>query len=317
MKLIIYMPAINEEANIAEVINKLPRQIEHVKTIEYLVVDDGSTDHTVEVSRQRLVLSVISHNRNRGVGASFQTAVQYALENQADILVGIDADGQFDANEIPKLIDPIVSQKADMVIGNRFANGKPEIMPSFKYFGNNLIATLIGMISGQKFQDVSCGFRAYNRETLLRLNLFGNFTYTHETILSQLFKGMRIVEIPVFVRYDENRKSRVASNLFLYAFQSSKIILRVLVDYRPMPFFGALGGIFFGIGTLFELFLLIYYILNTRFTPYKAFGFIGLGFIIFGLLVFLVAFIADMINRVKLNQEKILYELKKSRYSDK
>lgn len=310
------MPAKNEEANIAEVINKLPHQIEHVKTIEYLVVDDGCTDHTVEVSRQ-LGLSVISHNRNRGVGASFQTAVQYALENQADILVGIDADGQFDANEIPKLIDPIVSQKADMVIGNRFANGKPEIMSPVKYFGNNLIATLIGMISGQKFQDVSCGFRAYNRETLLRLNLFGNFTYTHETILSQLFKEMRIVEIPIFVRYDENRKSRVASNLFLYAFQSSKIILRVLVDYRPMPFFGALGGIFFGIGTLFEFFLLIYYILNSRFTPYKAFGFIGLGFIIFGLLVFLVAFIADMINRVKLNQEKILYELKKSRYSDK
>jgi len=316
MKLIIYMPAMNEEENIPSVINLLPRALAGIDQIEYLVVDDGSRDQTVAIS-QSLGASVVSHGRNRGVGAAFQTAVQYTLENDADILVGIDADGQFDAKEIPLLIAPILDHKADMVIGNRFTNGKPENMPSIKYFGNNIIAKLIGMISGQQFQDVSCGYRAYSKETLLRLNLFGNFTYTHETILSQIFKGMRVLEIPIFVRYDVDRKSRVASNVFSYAFQSSKIILRVLLDYRPMPFFGAIGGLLFGIGTLFELFLVGYYILNSRFTPYKAFGFIGLGFIIFGLLVFLVAFIADMINRVKMNQEKILYELKKSKYDHK
>lgn len=316
MKLIIYMPAMNEEENIQSVINFLPEIIAGIDQIDYLVVDDGSSDQTVAIS-QSLGASVVSHGRNRGVGAAFQSAVQYALENDADILVGIDADGQFDAKEIPLLIAPILNHKADMVIGNRFTTGKPENMPSIKYFGNNIIAKLIGMISGQQFQDVSCGFRAYSKETLLRMNLFGNFTYTHEAILSQLFKGMRVLEIPIFVRYDLNRKSRVASNVFSYAFQSSKIILRVLLDYRPMPFFGAIGGLLFGIGTLFELYLVVYYILNSRFTPYKAFGFIGLGFIIFGLLVFLVAFIADMINRVKMNQEKILYELKKSKYDHK
>jgi glycosyltransferase involved in cell wall biosynthesis len=316
MNLTIYMPALNEEEKIQNVIENLPAQLDGIDDIKYLVVDDGSTDQTAMIA-ENIGAVVIFHGRNRGVGAAFQSAVQYALENEADILVGIDADGQFDAKEIPLLIAPILDNKADMVIGNRFTNGKPKNMPSIKYLGNNIIAKLIGIISGQQFQDVSCGFRAYSKETLLRMNLFGNFTYTHEAILSQIFKGMRVLEIPIFVRYDVDRKSRVASNIFSYAFQSSKIILRVLLDYRPMPFFGAMGGILFGIGTLFELFLVGYYILNSRFTPYKAFGFIGLGFIIFGLLVFLVAFIADMINRVKMNQEKIIYELKKSKYDHK
>lgn len=316
MKLIIYMPAKNEAENIEAVINLLPRSMSHISEIEYLLIDDGSTDQTALLA-SNLGVSVVSHGRNRGVGAAFQSAVNYALENNADILVGIDADGQFDSKEIPLLLEPILNKHADMVIGNRFTNGKPQNMPTIKYIGNNIIASLIGLISGQRFQDVSCGFRAYNRETLLRMNLFGNFTYTHEAVLSQVYKGMRVVEVPIFVKYDPERKSRVASNIFLYAFQSSKIILRVLLDYRPMPFFGGMGGFLFGIGTVCELFLVVYYIINSRFTPYKAIGFIGLGFIIFGLLVFLVAFIADMINRVKMNQEKILYELKKSKYKSK
>ncbi len=150
MKLIIYMPAMNEEENIPSVINLLPRALAGIDHIEYLVVDDGSTDHTVAISKS-LGASVVSHGRNRGVGAAFQSAVQYSLEYDADILVGIDADGQFDAKEIPLLIAPILDHKADMVIGNRFPTGKPANMPAIKYFGNNIIAKLIGMISGQQF----------------------------------------------------------------------------------------------------------------------------------------------------------------------
>jgi len=313
MNLLIYLPALNEEEEIQKVIENLPTQLENIDKITYLVVDDGSTDQTALIARN-IGAIVISHGRNRGVGAAFQSAVQFALENGTDILIGVDADGQFSANEIPLLLEVTISNTADMVIGNRFTNGKPKYMPTIKYFGNNLIAKLIGMISGQKFQDVSCGFRAYSREALFRLNLFGNFTYTHETILSLIFKGLEVKEVPISVMYDKERKSRVASNILMYAFQSSKIILRVLLDYRPLPFFGGLGGILFGIGTLFELFLVVYYIFNSKFTPYKSFGFIGLGFIIFGLLVFLIALISDMINRLKMNQEKILYELKKSKY---
>ncbi|MAT43064.1 MAG: hypothetical protein CL609_12025 [Anaerolineaceae bacterium] len=313
MKLLIYMPCLNEEENIGNTINSLPTKLNGIDEIRVLVVDDGSTDSTTMIAKNANA-QVISHGYNRGVGAAFQSAINYALEDGFDILVSIDADGQFNPAEISLLIDPILKNQADMVIGNRFHNGKPKNMPSFKYLGNQWISQIINFVSNKNFQDVSCGYRAYSYEALMRLNLFGNFTYTHETILSQVFKGTRVVEVPVWVQYDINRKSRVASSILRYAFQSSKIILRVLLDYRPMRFFGALGLFSFIIGSLFEFFLIGFYIINQRFTPYKSFGFIGLGFIIFGLLVFLIAFIADMINRVKMNQDKILYELRKTNY---
>ena len=201
-----------------------------------------------------------------------------------------------------------------MVTGNRFASGMPQHMSRIKYWGNQGVAQLIGYITGQAFQDVSCGYRAYDREALFRLNMFGEFTYTHETILSLVYQDLRVVEHPIKVKYDPQRKSRVAASLPHYAFQTGKIIFRVMLDYKPMRVFGTLGGILVLIGTGFIFFLLGHYFLTHAFTPYKSFGFIGLGFFIFGMLVFLVAFIADMINRIKVNEDRLLYELKKIKY---
>jgi glycosyltransferase involved in cell wall biosynthesis len=313
MKLIIFLPALNEEGNIQQVIENLPKKLDQIDIVQYLVIDDGSTDRTAEFA----VMSgakVVSHSANRGVGRALQSAMQFALENEADILVGIDADGQFDPAEIPALIQPIVTNKADMVVGNRFVRGIPEYMSSIKYWGNKQIARLVSYISGQKFQDVSCGFRAYSREALLRLNLFADFTYTHETILSLVFQGLRVIEHPIKVKYDPERKSRVAGSLFRYAVQTSTIILRVLLDYRPMRVFGVIGTALISIGGICVLILLGHYVIAQSFTPYKSLGFIGLGFVIFGMLVLLIALIADMLNRLRINQDKLLYEIKKSRY---
>lgn len=310
------MPALNEEANIQNVIDGLPDSMEGVETLQILVVDDGSKDKTGELARSSGA-QVIVHGKNRGVGAAFHSAVQFALENDADILVGIDADGQFDASEIPSLIQPILQHQADMAVGNRFALGIPSEMPRLKYWGNKKIAQIISSITGQKFQDVSCGFRAYNRESLLRLNIFGEFTYTHETILSLMYQGLRVMEYPAKVKYFPDRKSRVAGSIIHYALQTSKIILRVLLDYRPIRVFGTFGGLCMIIGAGFELFLMTYYLLNGSFTPYKSTGFIGLGFIIFGLLILIIALVADMLNRLRINQDKLLYELKRNRYEKK
>ncbi len=314
MNLIIYMPALNEEEKIQEVINNLPTQLDGIAEIKYLVIDDGSTDHTVMMAKSVGAI-VISHCNNRGVGAAFQSAVQFALENEADILVGIDADGQFDPDEIPKLITPILNNDADMVIGNRFSNGRPKYMSIVKFWGNKKITNLINNLSNQKFRDVSCGFRAYNREALMRLNNFANFTYTHETILSLVFQGLRVYEQPVHVSYSPTRKSRVALSISHYAFQTSKIILRVILDYHPIRIFGTIGGIFIAIGFLFEFFLFGYYLIAGQFSPYKSAGFIGLGFVTFGMLILIIALIADMLNRIRLNQNKILFEIRKSRFS--
>lgn len=313
MKLLIYLPALNESENIQQVISALPHRLEGVDFIEYLVIDDGSTDATADIARSSGA-QVVRHGRNRGVGAAFHSAVQFALEHQADILIGMDADGQFSPKDIPAMIEPIIQNRADMVMGNRFATGMPEHMPRAKYWGNQKVAQLIRYVSGQTFHDVSCGFRAYSREALLRMNIFAEFTYTHETILALVFQGMKVEEYPIWIKYFPERKSRVAASIWNYAVQTSRIILRVLLDYRPLRIFGTIGAICLLIGSGFIAFLMGYFAMTDSFTPYKNTGFIGLGFIIFGMLVLLIALIADMLNRVRINQDKLLYELKKSRY---
>jgi glycosyltransferase involved in cell wall biosynthesis len=313
MNLLIYMPALNEEEGIGDVIRDLPKNINGIDRINVLVVDDGSTDDTARIAKASGA-SVVSHNVNKGVGSAFQSAVDYALENDTDILVSIDADRQFNSKQIPDIIQPILQNKADMITGNRFSEGMPENMPKTKYWGNKQMSRLISIISGQKFMDVSCGFRAYSREALMRLNLFGAFTYTQETILDMVYKGLRVVEFPVDITYFKNRKSRVAGNILNYAFRTSKIILKTLRDYKPMLFFGGMGGVSILIGLVFEIFMFTHYFLTGQFTPYKSFGFIGLGFLIFGLLLLIIALLADMFNRVRINQERIIYELKKERH---
>ena len=204
-----------------------------------------------------------------------------------------------------------------MVTGNRFSKGMPENMPKTKYWGNKQMSRLISIISKQKFVDVSCGFRAYNREALLRLNLFGTFTYTQETILDMVYKGLRVVEFPIDIKYFKERKSRVAGNILNYTFRTSKIILKTLRDYKPMLFFGGIGFISMLIGLLFEILMFTHYFLTGFFTPFKFLGFIGLGFLVFGLLLVIVGLLAGMFNRVRMTQERTLYELKKQEYGEK
>ncbi len=315
MKLAIYMPALNEEEGIGEVIKSLPKKIEGIEEIKVLVVDDGSKDDTAKIAKESGA-DVVSHNVNKGVGSAFQSAVTYALEKEIDILVSIDADRQFNSEQIPDIIKPILKNEADMVTGNRFGSGIPENMPKSKYWGNKQMSRLISLISGQKFRDVSCGFRAYNREALMRLNLFGSFTYTQETILDMVYKGLRVVEFPVDVKYFKGRKSRVAGNILKYAINTSSIILKTLRDYKPMVFFGGLGGIAITAGVICEISLFIHFFSKGTYYPFKTLGFVGLGFLIFGLLFLMLGLLAGMFNRVRMNQEKILYELKKERFDD-
>lgn len=309
-KLIIYFPAFNEEKNIKTIIGQIPARIKGIDLVQCLVVDDGSTDNTGQTALS-CGAQVIRHPVNQGVGMAFQSAVQYAWENDADYLVSMDADGQFNPVEIPLLLLPLMDDQADMVIGSRFKNGKPDFMPRIKFWGNQFIARLVSVVGGQNFRDVSCGFRAYNRESLLRLNLFSKFTYTHESILSLIYQGLRVLEIPISIRYFPGRKSRVANSITMYAVKTSMIILQVLLDYKPLRIFGSIGLASIFIGLIFFGFLIIHYLSAGSFTPYKTAGFIGLGFFIFGMLVLLLALIAEMLNRLRLNQDRLMIRFKK------
>jgi hypothetical protein len=185
-------------------------------------------------------------------------------------------------------------------------------MPKVKFWGNQFMSRFISKLTGQKFYDVSCGFRAYSKETLQRLNLFGEFTYTQETFIDLAFKKMAIMEIPVVVRGTrEHGKSKVASNLFRYGFQTLKIIIRTFRDYKPFRLFGYLSLFSFIIGLAFAIFLGIHYLQEGQFTPHKWAGFTSGFFFVMTLLFLLIGFVMDMFARMRQNQEEILYELKR------
>jgi len=318
MQLIILIPAYNEAETISSVLNGIPDAFDGIDEIKVVVVDDGSTDQTAAIAKAAGAV-VVSHTQNQGVGSAFIMGLTKALEMGADIMVNIDADGQFSPSEIPLLINPILDQKADFVIGDRFVdeNGelkKPHHMSAIKYWGNKRMSQFISMLTDNKYNDVSCGFRAYSREALLQLNLSGKFTYTQETFIDLANKGLMIRTVPVNVIYFPERKSRVASNILKYIVRSSKIIFRAYRDFKPLQFFGWLGLISFIFGSIFGLIMLIIYFQIGKFTPYKFIGVIGIYFVSLGILLWVVGLLADMFVRVRLTQEKILYFEKKRQY---
>jgi glycosyltransferase involved in cell wall biosynthesis len=318
MRLIVLIPAYNEENHVGEVINQIPTRIKGINELFTLVVDDGSTDNTAKEAEIAGVI-VVSHVHNLGLGYAFNTGLNKALEMRADIMVNIDADGQFSPNDIPHLIAPILRGEADFVTGDRFTDEdgklqKPKNMSDIKFWGNKRMSELISLLTDDKYNDVSCGFRAYSKEALLQLNLTGKFTYTQETFIDLSSKGLTIKTVPVSVKYFPDRNSRVANNILKYMGRTTKIIFRAYRDYKPLRFFGWLGLVTFIIGIIFGVVMMIIYLQIGKFTPFKFIGFTGIYFVSLGILFWVVGLLADMFVKVRQTQEKILYFEKKRRY---
>jgi len=315
MKLLITLPALDEEKSIESVIENIPKNIDQISAVDILVLDDGSTDQTANIAKQSGA-RVISFKINKGLGYIFQRGVEEALKEGYDIMVNIDADGQFSPRDIIKLVSPIINEEADFVTASRFIEKKfiPK-MPGIKIWGNKMVARLVSFISGKKYYDVSCGFRSYSRESLLNLNLFSKFTYTHEVFLNLSFKDLVIKEIPIEVRGErEFGKSKIANSLWKYGYNTFNTIFRTMLDYKPLKFFGWSGILFFLFGLFLDIFIGLRLILVGQVTPFKSLGFAGLALNIFGMLLLIVGLLADMINRSRLTQEKILYYEKKRFY---
>lgn len=315
-KCAVIIPALNEEKTIGNVIKRIPETvIDNVKTFT-IVVDDGSTDNTARVARE-LGCDVVSNATNQGVGVSFNKGVLKALEMKADYAVNIDADGQMNPEDISKILLPIAEGKADMVTASRFLdkNVIPD-MPEVKKWGNARVAEIVSFICGKRYYDVSCGFRAYSREVLLRLNLHGKYTYTQETFINLATNPeIRILEIPIVIRGErEHGKSRVASNVLKYGKKSGTIMLRAMKDYRPSLFFGIIAGFNIIISLILETIFLIHYVNTGKFSGYLWAGISGGFFLIVALFSLLFLLISDSISRVILNQEQLLYYEKKKAY---
>lgn len=308
MKLVVVIPALNESKTIAEVIAGIPREVDGVREVEVVVVDDGSTDDTAELATNAGA-DTVSHGRPRGVGAAFRTGIGAALQRGAGLIVNIDGDGQFDPADIPELIRPILAGEADFVTCTRFARKDlvPK-MPWVKRLGNRVVCAIVNFVTDHKFTDVSCGFRAYSRDTALRLNLFGDFTYTQETFIDLAGKHVRMIEVPLKVRgVREFGKSRVASSLVRYAARSFAIMLRAARDLNPMKFFGLIGLAVFGAGCVLGAFVLSHWLATGRTSPYTQFLTGSAVGLILGFLLLVLALIADMLGRQRRITEELLY----------
>jgi len=308
VSLLVVIPALDEEKTVGSVIRGIPRDLRGVARVEVLVVDDGSGDRT-GAEAEAAGARVIRHASPRGVGAAFGTALRYAIDAGADLIVSIDADGQFDPRDIPALIEPVRSGQADFASASRFKD--PALtprMPFMKRWGNAVVSGLVSRLTGQRFDDVSCGMRCYSRRAAMSLNPIGRFTYTQEVFLNLAFKQLRIAEVPVSVRGErEYGRSRVASNLWRYALNTSGIIFRCYRDYRPMLFFGSIALVLAVAGVGLLAFLGVHYLNTGVFSPHKWAGFSGAASLVLALLVFFIGLIGDMLNRHRIYLEELLY----------
>ncbi len=310
-KLVVLIPAFNEEKTVSGVIRDIPRKIFGVGKVEVLVLDDGSTDKTVQRAKQAGASKVVSHPKNAGLGIAFRDGLWEALKMGADLIVNIDADGQFNPKDIPKLIAPILNGKADVTTCSRFKDkALEEKTPGIKRFGNRLFTKLVNFLTKSNFTDTQCGFRAYSREAALRMNLFGKFTYTQESLLDLINKGMRIEEVACRVAGQRDGESRVVKHWYSYGIKVLLIITRNFRDHKPLQFFGGLGILFAGAGIVYGAIQWIRSLTPGTDIPFWR---IILTFllILVGALMIVLALIADMSGRHRKLQEETLYRLKK------
>ena len=316
-RLVVIIPALNEEETISQVIQNVPSNIKGLDDIKIVVIDDGSTDKTADFARKQRA-EVISHPVNLGLGVAFRRGICRALELGADVIVNIDADGQFDPQEMGKIVSPILDGRADFVTGSRFQKKDPDMRLSVaKKWGNKLMSWIISRIVREKYHDVSCGYRGYSRQAALRMNLFGKFTYTQEVFIDLAYKDIPILEVPVTVRSErEYGKSKISANLFNYGFQTIKIITMAFRDYKPMRLMG-FGSIFFAmLGSGIGVFFLVHYLRTGMFKPHTWAGFVSGGLLALSLLFLFVGIFMEMFSRMRINQERLLYFARKKHYDN-
>jgi len=241
VKLIIQIPCFNEEETLPGTIADLPTQIPGIDVIELLVIDDGSTDRTVEVARQLGVHHIVSHDVNRGLARGFMTGIEASLRAGADIIVNTDADNQYQGGDIPKLVAPVLDGEADLVVGTRPLSDISTFSPvkkSLQHLGTHAVRAL----SGTDVRDATSGFRAFSREAALRLQVHGQYTYTLETIIQAGAEGLKLKAVPIGVN-PQSRPSRLVKSSFDYVKKSIPTIVRSYARYRPLSFFGWLSAI--------------------------------------------------------------------------
>jgi glycosyltransferase involved in cell wall biosynthesis len=246
MKLIVQIPCLNEEASLPETLRAVPRSIPGIDQVEILIVDDGSTDRTVEVARAHGVHHVVRFIRRKGLAAAFMAGLDASLKLGADVIVNTDADNQYPGHEIPRLLAPILAGQADMVVGDRGVADVQHFSHT-KRLLQRLGSWVVRKVSGTAIGDATSGFRAFTREAALRINIVSEFTYTLESIIQAGKKKLAIAHLPIEAR--QTRPSRLFGSTWEYLKRSAATILRIYAMYEPFRVFVVLGSLLLLAGT--------------------------------------------------------------------
>ncbi len=308
MKLIIQIPCYNEADTLHITLAALPRQVEGFDRVEWLVIDDGSSDDTIKAARENKVDHVVSFTQHRGLAAAFMAGLGTCIQLGADVIVNTDADNQYNADDIPGLVRPILEGQADIVIGTR-AIDEIEHFSAVKKFLQKLGSWAVRIASNTNIPDSTSGFRAVSRDAAMKMNVFNKYTYTLETIIEAGQKGLTITSVPIRVNADL-RPSRLIKSIPSYIQRSIVTIIRIFVIYRPFRFFMTIGVVIFTVGFLIGARFLYYYLTGDGAGHIQslilAAVLLGMGF-----QTMLIAFIADLLATNRMLVEDIQATIRK------
>lgn len=308
MKLIIQIPCYNEAETLPGTVADIPRQIEGVDTVEILIIDDGSTDKTVEVARKAGVDHIVCNSKNRGLARTFKTGIDACLKLGADIIVNTDGDNQYHGRDIPRLIQPILEAKADIVIGDRQTDSIPHFSPAKKKM-QRIGSFVVRLLSDTKVPDAVSGFRAFNKEAALQLNVVSSFSYTIETIIQAGKKQLAITSVPIGTN-PKTRESRLFKSIPKFIERSVSTMFRVYTMYQPLKVFFYIGGLFVLIGLTPSVRFLYFYLSGDGGGHIQSLIFAAIMFIL-GFQVFMIGLLADVIGFNRQLTEEILLRVKK------
>ena len=313
MKLIIQIPCYNEADTLAIALGALPREVEGFDKVEWLIINDGSTDDTVKVAKECGVDYVVDFKHNQGLAKGFMAGIKECLRQGADVIVNTDADNQYEADDIPKLTQPIIDHKAEYVIGARPISQTEHFSPAKKFL-QKLGSWVVRKASKTDIPDAPSGFRAMSRECALHLNVYNNYTYTLETIIQAGQKNMAITSVPIRTNEDL-RPSRLLSSIPNYIKKSVVTIVRISVVYKSFQFFMMIAGVLFGLGLLLGLRYLYFFFIGEGGGHIQSVVLAGV-LMGMGFQTGLIAFIADLLSVNRKLLEEIRVEKRKATYGE-
>lgn len=308
MKLVVQIPCLNEEDNLPDVLRGIPTEIPGIDVIETQIIDDGSTDRTVEIAREMNVTYILRNNTNKGLAYSFQAGIENALANGADIIVNTDGDNQYDGSSIADLVAPIVEGRADMVLGDRNPTQNTEFSP-LKRMLQGVGSSVVRNLAQVDISDAVSGFRAYSRKAAFGINVMTRFSYTTETLIHAGQQGLTIASVDVRTN-KTTRPSRLFKSMRSFISKQAVTILRSYVMYRPLNAFMTLGAIMALIGVLPILRFLYLFIIGQGDGNIQSLV-LGGVFLLAGYLTMVLALLSDTIATNRRLLEQILRRVRK------